>query len=75
MGIGVSVFLMAVGAILAFAVTATVSGLDLAVVGIILMGAGLIGLVLTLYQAQRTTTPVQRENYSDDRDVPPRDVY
>lgn len=48
MGIGVSVFLIAAGAILAFAVNATVSGLDIQVVGWILMLAGALGLVVTL---------------------------
>jgi membrane protein implicated in regulation of membrane protease activity len=48
MGIGVSVFLFAVGAILAFAVDATVSGLDIATVGVILMIAGALGLIMTL---------------------------
>lgn len=45
MGIGVSVLLIAAGAILAFAVNASVSGLDLEIVGWILMGAGLLGLI------------------------------
>jgi Domain of unknown function (DUF6458) len=48
MGIGVSVFLIAVGAILTFATNLSVSGLDLDVVGIVLMVAGLIGLLMTL---------------------------
>ncbi len=48
MGIGVSVFLLAVGAILTFAVEATVSGLDIKVVGIILMICGAVGLLLTM---------------------------
>jgi hypothetical protein len=48
MGIGVSVFLFAVGAILTFAVNATVSGLDLSTVGVILMIAGALGLIMTL---------------------------
>ena len=48
MGIGVSVFLLAVGAILAFAVDLTVSGLDLATVGVILMIVGAIGLVASM---------------------------
>lgn len=47
MGIGVSIFLIAVGAILTFATTATVNGLDLEVVGWILMGAGALGIVLS----------------------------
>lgn len=48
MGIGVSVFLIAVGAILTFALNVSVSGVDLDVVGWILMAAGLIGLIITL---------------------------
>jgi hypothetical protein len=48
MGIGVSIFLIAVGAILAFAVSVTVSGIDLATVGVILMIVGAIGLVVDL---------------------------
>ena len=48
MGIGVSVFLIAVGAVLAFAVNVQTSGIDLATVGWILMIAGGIGLVTTL---------------------------
>lgn len=48
MGIGAGIFLIAIGAILAFAVKATVSGLDLATVGVILMIAGALGIVLDL---------------------------
>jgi hypothetical protein len=48
MGIPVSIFLIAIGAILAFAVDATTSGLNLHTVGWILMAAGLVGLVLSL---------------------------
>ncbi len=46
--IGLSLVLMAVGAILYWAVNMTVSGLDIRVVGIILMVIGLMGLVLSL---------------------------
>ena len=46
MGIGISLILIAVGAVLAFAVTATVQGLDIIVVGVILMIVGGFGLVL-----------------------------
>ncbi len=46
--IGLSLLLMAVGGILAWAVNATVSGIDLKVVGAILMVVGLMGLVLSL---------------------------
>lgn len=40
MGLGISVFLIAVGAILTFAVEVPVSGIDLDVVGVILMAVG-----------------------------------
>jgi len=48
MTIGTSLFLIAVGAILKFAVTASVAGVDLQVVGVILIIVGLVGLVLGL---------------------------
>lgn len=49
MGIGASIFLLAVGAILAFAVhETTVAGIDINVIGFILMAAGLLGLILFL---------------------------
>jgi hypothetical protein len=48
MGIGVSLFLIAVGAILTWAVSATVSGVDINAVGVILMIVGAVGLLLSL---------------------------
>ncbi|MGZ4371608.1 MAG: DUF6458 family protein [Gaiellaceae bacterium] len=48
MGIGVSLILIAAGAILTWAVEATVSGLDINTVGVILMVVGVVGLVLSL---------------------------
>jgi beta-lactamase regulating signal transducer with metallopeptidase domain len=49
MGIGTSIFLIAVGAILYFAVNADVSGLEISTVGLILMIVGVLGLVITLF--------------------------
>jgi heme/copper-type cytochrome/quinol oxidase subunit 2 len=49
MPLGTSIFLIAVGAILRYAVTATVSGIDLATVGLILMIVGIVGVVLALF--------------------------
>ncbi len=46
MGIGVGIVLAAFGAILAFAVHASLSGLDLAVVGWVLMAAGALGVLI-----------------------------
>ena len=59
MGIGTSLFLTAVGAILYFAVDATVSGLEIQTVGLILMIIGVIGLLISFYflsAARRATT-------------------
>jgi hypothetical protein len=64
-GIGVSLILIAAGAILTWAVNATVSGLDINAVGVILMVVGIAGLILSLMfwsswggfaGARRTTT-------------------
>ena len=48
MGVGVSLVLIAVGAILTFAVSAETSGIDLNTVGIILMIVGAAGALLSL---------------------------
>ena len=56
MGIGTSLFLIAVGAILYFAVTAHVAGIDIQTVGLILMIVGVAGLVLGLFFLSRRTT-------------------
>jgi uncharacterized protein involved in exopolysaccharide biosynthesis len=48
MYIGTSIFLIALGAILKYAVTGTVSGLDIQTAGLILMIVGVLGLVLSL---------------------------
>ena len=48
MGLGVSLFLIAIGAILTFAVSAEVSGMDISTIGVILMIVGGIGLLLSL---------------------------
>ena len=47
MGIGVSVFLIAVGAILAFAVNTEAEGFNINAIGYILMAAGALGLLAT----------------------------
>jgi len=49
MTIGASLFLIAVGAILKYAVTANVSFIDLRITGVILMVIGVLGLVLSLF--------------------------
>jgi len=60
MSLGAGIFLLAVGAILAFAVDAQIPGVDLTVIGYILMAAGafgvILGIVLMLRRRQSSTT-------------------
>lgn len=84
MGIGASVFLIAVGAILTFALDVHISGVNIAVVGVILMLVGLVGFIATfaLYGNRRwwggdrvvreREVPVERARERDYRD---RDMY
>ncbi len=74
MGIGVSVFLLAIGAILAFAVDLSVSGIDLATVGVILMVVGAIGLVTSMLIFGRDSVgrrTVVSDSYVEDDVVDP----
>ena len=48
MATGVSLFFIAIGAILTFAVHATMNGVDLDTIGVILMVIGLLGLLFSL---------------------------
>jgi len=48
MGISTSLLFIAAGAILKWAVSATVSGVNLHTVGVVLMIVGVVGLVLSL---------------------------
>jgi len=68
MGIGISVFLIAVGAILTFAVHVAVQGIDLGTVGVILMIAGGIGLLWSLLFLSRGVGggPVVGDTYVDE---------
>ena len=58
MSIGSSIFLIAVGAILKFAVHVSVAGISIQTVGVILMVAGVVGLIVSflwLNSARRQT--------------------
>ena len=66
MTIGASIFLIALGAILKYAVDVTVSGIEIQTIGLILMIAGVVGLVISLFlltQADR-----RRPDVYEDRD-------
>jgi len=70
LGIGVGIFLIAVGAILAFAVHATTSGVNLHTVGWILIAVGAAGILLSMLFWQSWAGPGyftrRRTTYVDD---------
>jgi hypothetical protein len=75
MGIGTSLFLIALGAILRYAVQDAVPGVALGTVGIILMVVGVVGLLISLLWANiwsRRDRDVATERTTVRRD---RDVY
>jgi len=82
-GIGTSIFLIAVGAILRYAITSNVEGVDLDVVGLILMIVGVVGLVLSFLWmtmwADRRRGAVVGDGVvrapAREREVVERDVY
>lgn len=76
MGIGTSLLLIAIGAVLKFAVTVTTSGFNINTIGVILMIVGGVGLVLSLLwmtvwadRTRRTRPPYP------DGDIPPSEPY
>ena len=78
MTIGTSIVLIAVGAILKYAVTAHVSGIDLQTVGTILMLVGILGLILSLIYTFAWSDAARRRRgtyYDDAPPPPPRDRY
>jgi hypothetical protein len=68
MGIGVSIFLIAVGLILALAVNVTTSGVDIDTIGWILVVVGAVGLLLSLlfWSSIGSWGPWRRETYVRD---------
>ena len=72
MGLGVSILLIAAGAILAFAVNATVSGVDIQTIGWILLVVGIVGAVLSMIFWSTWAGPGywSRRRYADDAPPP-----
>ena len=80
MTIGTSLLLIAAGAILKYAVTADVEGIDIQTVGVILMLIGILGLILSLLYTFVWSDRAQARkasSYDDQatRNLPPRDRF
>ena len=69
MGIGTSLFLIAAGAILYFAVEADIEGLEISTVGLILMVVGILGLAISLFLTSRWARGGGSEPDARDRPV------
>lgn len=80
MTIGTSILLIATGAILKYAVTAHVSGVDIQTVGVILMLVGILSLILAILYTFVWSGSARRRKAADGYDdrtqnLPPRDRY
>jgi hypothetical protein len=75
MRIGSSLVLIAIGAILKFAVTTSVSGISLSTVGVVLMVVGIAGLVISMIMANtaRRTDVVHHTVVGDGSETLPRE--
>ena len=80
MALGTSLFLIAVGAILRYAVADSVEAIDIPTIGLILMIVGVIGLLIslftmTLWDRDRRRGVVEERRVVDRRDPSYRDPY
>jgi hypothetical protein len=76
MTLGTSLFLIAAGAVLRFAVTVSAHGFNIHTVGVILMAVGVVGLLISLlWMTMWRDRAAARPGYVERRDVPPADSY
>lgn len=80
MSLGTSLFLIAVGAVLRFAVSVTTRGFNIHTIGVILMIVGGVGLIISLLWMTMWRDRQARARYVDRRDyvgrgAPPPDAY
>ena len=71
MTIGTSIVLIAIGAVLRYAVTAHVSGIDIQTVGTILLLVGVLGLILSLIYTFAWSPAARRRRSTEYYDEPP----
>ena len=58
MGIGTGIFLFVIGAVVAFAISLTVPGVDLHLIGYLLMGAGVVVFLISIIMVSRKRSTV-----------------
>jgi uncharacterized sodium:solute symporter family permease YidK len=78
MGIGGGIFLIVVGAILAFAVSDPVNGVDLTMIGYICLAVGVLAVIISLVLNQQRTNTSHREvieRHDDSRPPAPPAAY
>jgi hypothetical protein len=80
MALGTSLFLIAVGAILRYAVSDSLEGIDIPTIGLILMIVGIVGLLIslftmTLWDRDRRRGVVEERRVVERRDPSYRDPY
>lgn len=73
MGLGLGILLLVVGAILSFAVADRIEGVDLVIIGYILMGAGALSLIVGLIMQRQRANTSHREVIDRREDVDVRD--
>jgi beta-lactamase regulating signal transducer with metallopeptidase domain len=76
MALGTSLFLIAVGAILRYAVSDSLSGVDIPTIGLILMVVGIVGLLISLFMMTLWDRDRRRGGVVEERRVvEPHDPY
>jgi hypothetical protein len=76
MALGTSLFLIALGAVLRFAVSVSTHGFSIHTIGVILMIVGVVGLIISLlWMMVWSEREGRRPRYVERRDAPPPEAY
>ena len=76
MALGTSLFLIALGAVLRFAVSVSTHGFSIHTIGVILMIVGVVGLIISLlWMVVWRDRAAAGPRYVDRRDAPPPEAY
>lgn len=75
MGLGLGIVLLVIGAIMSFGISDRIEGVDLVIVGYILMGAGALTIILGLVMQNQRSNTTHREVIDRREDVDIRDRH